>query len=99
MGISKKKQYQLLYLPVGKFIEINAPINYKTLEGRTVCYGEFGWHIIVKNRTDLRTILNKIINKAYPTEFYTRNEIIITPTNSIHSCHFAFVRSQPTESE
>ena len=96
MGIKKKKQYQLLYLPAGRFVEILAP----KLEGRkTVSLGNFEWHIIIKNRTDLRTILNKIINKAYPTAFYIRNEITITPTNNVHSCHFAFVRSQPTESE
>ena len=96
MGIKKKKQYQLLYLPVGKFVE-----TFSVPEGESMrC--QLKWHIITKSRTDLKRILDSIVKNEYSVSFYDRNEIPLpTPTNNsrIHQCQFAFIKVQPTESE
>ena len=97
MGIKKKKQYQLLHLPSARYVEVLAPKLRRTPENKLINFGEFEWHVLVKNRSDLKTILNRIIAREFPPTFFAHNEI--TPFQ-VKSCHFVFIRVQtPTESK
>jgi len=86
-----QKKYMLLYLPSGKHIEVLAPEKidpgYSPLS--------FKWHILVKNRTDLKKVLVRILEGKFPAAFYSHNEIINSGAGTgsgLLSCHFTFER-------
>ena len=93
MGIKKKKQYQLLYLPAGKLVEV------LDWQAGNISMYQLKWHVPTRNRTDLQNILTKIINRGYADNFYERNEI----EGRVYPCHFVFQRAtiinNTTESE
>ena len=82
----KQKKYQLLYLPAGKLIEVLGPAHPTPKTAQNI---PFTWHVLVKNRSDLKTILNRIVAGQFPMEFFRRNEI---DPNNIKPCHFVFKR-------
>ncbi len=93
MGIKKKKQYQLLYLPAGKLVEV---LDWQA--GKISMY-QLKWHVPTRNRTDLQNMLTKIINRGYALNFYERNEMPNADEGRLYHCHFIFVRYKSTESE
>ena len=75
---NRKKRYNLLYLPAGKLLEIRGLYTDKSK-----------WHLISKNRSDLRGILNRILNRKFAPIFYIHNEITI-PFDTLKNYHFSF---------
>ena len=86
---SKRKKYHLLYLPAGKLIEVLGPAHPTPKTAQNV---PFTWHVLAKNRSDLKVILSRIIAGQFPVEFFKRNEI--TPYTA-KPCHFVFQRIHP----
>lgn len=93
MGIKKKKQYQLLYLPAGKLVEV------LDWQPSKISMYQLKWHVPTRNRTDLQNMLTKIINRGYADNFYERNEMPNAIVGRLYPCHFMFVRYKPKESE
>lgn len=84
---SKKKRYNLLYLPSGRFVEILGP---KKVSGQKIVHMANEWHILSKNRSDLKDILLRILQGHFPPMFYKHNEMI--DYSLLKSCHFVFQR-------
>ena len=88
-----QKKYMLLYLPSGKMIEVLSPAIKQDSGAYT-----FDWHLLVKNRTDLKKILVRILEGKFPNNFYTHNEMPITfLEGKVLSCHFTFERVKENE--
>ena len=99
--MKKQKKYNLLYLPAGKLIEIFGP-QHPTPKGKASA--AFEWHVVVKNRSDLKNILNRLLKGQFSTDFYRRNEIDLEALHesTLLQCHFIFQRTtiiNTTESE
>ena len=83
-----QKKYMLLYLPSGKMIEVLSPAIKQDSGAYT-----FDWHLLVKNRTDLKKLLVRILEGKFPNNFYIHNEMPITfLEGKVLSCHFTFER-------
>lgn len=99
----RQRKYNLLYLPAGKLVEILGPPHPIPKTSKNI---SLVWHTLSKNRSDLKEILNRILNGSFPITFYKHNEMISKDTLvhvNLKSCHFVFQRAtiinNTTESE
>jgi hypothetical protein len=89
----RQRKYNLLYLPAGKLIEVLGP-NHPTPPQKLGSTVPMSWHTLAKNRSDLKTILNRIMNGQFAMAFYQRNDMVEHMQNrTLKSCHFVFQRA------